>query len=79
MNIPDIIKKDIAMDWVKEFPQLTAYKHNKLFKIIGPALVGIEMIRLPLLYGLPLSLFTFPLQFLPQFPVLCPVPTPTIY
>lgn len=41
------IKKKVAEDWVKAFPQLTLYEKNKLYKVVGPVIIGIEMIKLP--------------------------------
>ena len=40
-------KKEILADWQKAFPELTVYSANKLFKIVGPVIIGIELINLP--------------------------------
>ncbi len=45
-NINDI-KKKVAEDWQNAFPQLVKYAQNKYYKIVGPLLVGIELIKLP--------------------------------
>jgi hypothetical protein len=33
-------------DWLTEFPQLSAYAQNKLYKIAGPAVVGMEVLKI---------------------------------
>jgi hypothetical protein len=40
-------KRIITEEWLKAFPTLNAYAQNKLYKIIGPFIVGIELINLP--------------------------------
>lgn len=40
-------KTQITNDWKKAFPQLTEYSPNKLYKILGSTIVGIELIKLP--------------------------------
>ena len=40
-------KKEILTDWQKEFPELTVYGANKLLKIVGPVIIGLELIKLP--------------------------------
>lgn len=40
-------KKIITEEWVKAFPDLSAYAQNKLYKIVGPFVLGIELINLP--------------------------------
>jgi hypothetical protein len=47
MTIPNEIKNNIAKDWIIEFPQLVAYTNNKLYKVVGPVVTGIEILRLP--------------------------------
>lgn len=46
-SVPNSIKKAIAKDWINEFPNSLAYTQNKLYKIIGPYVVGIEIFNLP--------------------------------
>lgn len=41
------MKKEVFQDWQNSFPNLTSYKQNKLYKLVGPILVGIELIKLP--------------------------------
>ena len=40
-------KKIITEEWLRAFPGLSAYAQNKLYKIMGPFLCGIELINLP--------------------------------
>lgn len=40
-------KKLTTEQWVKDFPDLSLYTQNKLYKIIGPFVFGIELIKLP--------------------------------
>lgn len=40
-------KKIIKEEWLKAFPGLSAYTQNKLYKVIGPLICGIELINLP--------------------------------
>ncbi len=40
-------KKKINEDWLNSFPELTKYTQNKFYKIIGPMIIGIELIKLP--------------------------------
>lgn len=47
MSVPNSVKKTIAKDWINEFPNLLAYTQNKLYKIVGPYVVGIEIFNLP--------------------------------
>ena len=37
----------IGEDWSNSFPDLSIYKKNKIYKIVGPIVVGIELINLP--------------------------------
>jgi hypothetical protein len=41
------IKKKIIEDWLNAFPQLSAFAQNKLYKIVGCSVIGIELIKLP--------------------------------
>jgi hypothetical protein len=38
----------VNIDWENALPQLTLYAKNKLYKRIGPLIIGIELIRLPM-------------------------------
>jgi hypothetical protein len=40
------IKKKIDDDWQSAFPQLKIFKSNRLYKVIGPLICGIDLIRL---------------------------------
>lgn len=40
-------KKKITEEWLKKFPSLCAYTQNRLYKIVGPFICGIELINLP--------------------------------
>ncbi|WP_343701359.1 hypothetical protein [Chitinophaga sp.] len=46
MNIDKSVKKAIDSDWLNEFPQWSSYGVNRYYKIIGPVLAGVELIRL---------------------------------
>ncbi len=41
------LKTGVYNDWLKEFPVLTKYSINKFYKILGPLIIGIELIKLP--------------------------------
>jgi hypothetical protein len=47
MTIDINIKKKVANDWQNAFPQLTLYAQNKLYKVIGSCIIGIELIKSP--------------------------------
>lgn len=47
MAINRELKKRIAEDWLSAFPQLRAYTSNKLYKVVGCCIIGIELIKLP--------------------------------
>lgn len=47
MAIDKIIKKKVMEEWLIVFSQLGAYNQNKLYKIVGPCLIGIEIIKSP--------------------------------
>lgn len=40
-------KKIITEEWIKAFSDLKAYNQNKLYKTLGPFVIGIELINLP--------------------------------
>jgi len=40
-------KKKIAKDWENAFPELTLYSQNKLYKITGCVVIGLELVKLP--------------------------------
>ncbi|GAA0882182.1 hypothetical protein GCM10009120_07790 [Sphingobacterium siyangense subsp. cladoniae] len=47
MTVTIETKKRIAEDWLHSFPQLSRYQANKFYKIIGPVVIGVELIKLP--------------------------------
>lgn len=47
MAIDKAIKKRVFEDWQNAFPQLTLYSQNKLYRDIGPCVLGIELIKSP--------------------------------
>ncbi len=47
MPIDNAIKKKVAKDWKNAFPQLTLYAQNKLYKVVGSCILGIELIKSP--------------------------------
>lgn len=47
MAIDKTIKKIITEEWLNTFSQLSAFNQNKLYKIVGPCLIGIELIKSP--------------------------------
>jgi hypothetical protein len=47
MSIPNDLKKSIIKEWLTEFPELSPYVQNRLYKIVGPIVAGIEILKLP--------------------------------
>jgi hypothetical protein len=47
MVIDKKIKKKVIDDWQNAFPQLTIYAQNKLYKVVGSCVLGIELIKSP--------------------------------
>jgi hypothetical protein len=47
MGIDKAIKKKVIEEWQNAFPQLTLYSQNKLYKVVGPCILGIELIKSP--------------------------------
>ncbi|TCN60930.1 hypothetical protein D0809_03380 [Flavobacterium circumlabens] len=47
MAIDKTIKKKITEEWLLVFPQLSAFAQNKLYKIVGCCILGIELIKSP--------------------------------
>ncbi|RFS26227.1 hypothetical protein DVR12_00095 [Chitinophaga silvatica] len=48
MTISTEIKKAITHDWQNAIPELTEYSQNKLYNVVGPLVIGIELIKLPM-------------------------------
>lgn len=47
MAIDKEIKKKVIEDWQNAFPQLSLYAQDKLYKVVGSLVVGLELIKLP--------------------------------
>lgn len=47
MAIGKELKKKVTEDWLNAFPQLSAFAQNKLYKIVGACIIGIELIKSP--------------------------------
>ena len=47
MRIDNEIKKKVTEDWLKNFTQISAFTQNKLYKVVGPCIIGIELIKSP--------------------------------
>ncbi len=47
MGIDKALKKNVIEDWQNAFPQLTMYAQNKLYKVVGSCIFGIELINSP--------------------------------
>jgi hypothetical protein len=47
MAIDKETKKKVTEDWLSVFPQLSEFSQNKLFKVVGSCIIGIELIKLP--------------------------------
>lgn len=41
------VKKKVSLDWQNAFPELGKFSQNKLYKIVGPLILGLELIKLP--------------------------------
>jgi hypothetical protein len=41
------LKKKVIEDWHNAFPQLSMYAQDKLYKVVGPLIIGLELIKLP--------------------------------
>lgn len=47
MAIDKKFKKKLIEDWQNAFPQLTLYSQNKLYKVVGSCIIGIELVKSP--------------------------------
>lgn len=47
MAIDKEIKKNVTEDWLNSFGQLSAFAQNKLYKVVGSCIIGLELIKLP--------------------------------
>jgi hypothetical protein len=41
------MKRKIIEEWRNSFPELSIFANNKLYKVVGPLVLGIELIKLP--------------------------------
>lgn len=41
------IKKRVAEEWLSFVPQLSAFAQNKLYRIVGCCIIGVELVKLP--------------------------------
>ncbi|MEH3114041.1 hypothetical protein [Pedobacter terrae] len=47
MIIDNNLKNKVTEDWKKAFPQLALFAKDKFYKVLGPLVIGIELIKLP--------------------------------
>lgn len=47
MAISREIRKKVNSDWQNAFPELSLFAQDKLYKIVGPFVIGLELIKLP--------------------------------
>lgn len=47
MAIDKETKKKVIDDWQNAFPQLSFYTQNKLYKVVGSIIIGLELIKSP--------------------------------
>jgi hypothetical protein len=47
MAIEKEIKKRITEEWLSSVPQLSAFVQNKLYRVVGCSIIGVELIKLP--------------------------------
>ena len=47
MRIDKVVKKKVIENWQNAFPQLTMYTQNKLYKVVDPCVLGIELVETP--------------------------------
>lgn len=47
MAIDKEIKKKVIENWQNAFPQLSYYAQNKLYKVVGSIIIGLELIKSP--------------------------------
>jgi hypothetical protein len=45
--ITNSLKKEIISEWFKGFPELSVYSQNKLYKVLCPFVIGLEIFKLP--------------------------------
>jgi len=47
MAISKELKKQVITDWGNAFPELTVYAQDKLYRVVGPVVIGLELVKLP--------------------------------
>jgi hypothetical protein len=47
MAIDKDLKKKVTQDWLTALPQLSLYAQNKFYEVVGPLIIGLELIKLP--------------------------------
>lgn len=47
MAIDEELKRKVIEAWQNAFPQLSLYAQNKLYKVVGSIVIGLELIKLP--------------------------------
>lgn len=47
MAVAKELKKSVNEEWLNAFPQLSSFAQNKLYKIVGLCIIGIELIKSP--------------------------------
>lgn len=47
MSINPETKKKVYNSWIENFPSLISYTKGKFYKVVGPVVIGLEMIKLP--------------------------------
>ncbi|WP_312788854.1 hypothetical protein [Sphingobacterium sp.] len=55
------IKKKVTEDWLNSFPHLSPFAQNKLYKIIGCLIFGIEAVNVPNIEGYKPHIVIYPL------------------
>ncbi len=55
------IKKLVKDNWVDAFPELSAFAHNKFYKVVGCFVVGIEAVNIPNIEGYKPHFVAYPL------------------
>ncbi len=41
------IKKGVTEEWLSSIPQLSVFAQNKLYRVVGCSIVGVELVKLP--------------------------------
>ncbi|GMQ30637.1 hypothetical protein [Algoriphagus confluentis] len=41
------IKKRVTEEWLSSVPQLSAFAQNKLYRVVGCSIIGVELVKLP--------------------------------